>query len=287
MILDYLKTFYQYLIPQHLISRFVWHIARSRNSAFKNMLIKAFIKQFNVDMSTAVESNPEAYACFNDFFTRALQPDARPIVNGGNDIACPADGTISQLGTINDGRIFQAKGKDFSLIQILGGSPEKATRFINGQFATIYLSPRDYHRVHMPVSGSLREMVYVPGALFSVSATTTRVIPDLFAHNERVIFHFDTDNGPMVLIMVGAINVGSIETVWAGPITPPYGKTTRTWNYDRNNAVTLERGQELGRFNMGSTVIMIFPNNQAQWESNMNADSKVQMGQLFGHLKRP
>ncbi|MCL5668992.1 MAG: archaetidylserine decarboxylase, partial [Gammaproteobacteria bacterium] len=189
----------------------------------------------------AAQPDPRAYENFNSFFTRALKPDARPVVSGAHDIACPVDGVVSQIGRIQNGRIFQAKGHTFGLKDLLGGSAMRAAPFQNGQFATLYLSPRDYHRIHMPLSGRLREMVYVPGKLFSVNVRTTSVVPNLFARNERVIALFDTEAGPMALVLVGALFVAGIETVWSGTVTPPFGETIRQWNYQNDN-IRLERG---------------------------------------------
>lgn len=281
--IDYLKAWPQYLLPGHLISRLIHALTRVRNPAFKNLFISWFMRLFQVDLSQAQISDIHTFEHFNAFFTRALKPEARPIVTGPLEIACPVDGTVSQAGPIRGGRIFQAKGHDYSLVELLGGSEKRATPFENGVYATLYLSPRDYHRIHMPVGGQLREMIHVPGRLFSVNAATTRVIPRLFARNERVVTLFDTAFGPMALVLVGAINVGSIETVWAGEITPPAGRIVRRWNYptDGEESVALKRGEEMGRFNMGSTVIVLFGPDGIQWAEKIAAGHGVQMGQLL------
>ena len=276
----------QYLLPHHTLSRLVGKLASCRTTWLKNALITRFIKRFNVDMSQAAQPDPTAYANFNDFFTRALRDDARPLDETPNGILCPADGAISQLGTIEQGRLFQAKGHSFSLTELLGGDTERATPFMGGQFATVYLSPRDYHRLHMPVTGTLREMIYVPGRLFSVNQTTAENVPDLFARNERVVCIFDTELGPMAMVLVGAMIVASIETVWAGQITPPT-RTLKTWQYDVNarEPIVLEKGAEMGRFLLGSTVILTFAPNSMEWSEQLKAGSPVEMGQLMGSKK--
>jgi phosphatidylserine decarboxylase len=269
------------LLPAHAISRFTYRLTRIRTPWLKNTLIKLFIRHFRVDMSQAAEPDPTAYKDFNNFFTRALRSDARPLAMEPGAILCPVDGQISQLGQIEGQQIFQAKKHDYSLTALLGGSATLANRFIDGNFCTIYLSPRDYHRIHMPVTGNLREMTYVPGKLFSVNHLTVAMVPDLFARNERVINIFDTEHGPMAMILVGAINVGSIETSWHGCVTPPYGDEITIWRYD-NKTVELKAGDEMGRFNMGSTVILLFEKDAMHWEANKTADDLVQMGQLLG-----
>jgi phosphatidylserine decarboxylase len=198
-----------------------------------------------------------------------------------NAIACPADGAVSQAGRITEGNIFQAKGKSFTAADLLGGSAERAAPFNDGQFATIYLSPKDYHRLHMPLTGTLREMVHVPGRLFSVNKATTNSVPGLFARNERVAAIFDTEAGPMALVLVGAIFVSSIETVWHGVVTPPTVSSVQTWRYE-NNAPTLNIGEEMGRFNMGSTIIVLFGKDKAQWLDGFKADKYVKLGELIG-----
>jgi phosphatidylserine decarboxylase len=273
----------QYVLPQHMLSRLMGSITRCRNSAFKDAMIRSFIKLYGVDMAQAAEPDPTAYGCFNEFFTRALKPETRPIAPEPDAVVCPADGTVSQIGAITEGRIIQAKEKDFSVAELLGGHAEQAELFANGRFATIYLSPRDYHRLHMPLDGTLKEMTHVPGKLFSVNAATTANVPNLFARNERVIALFDTEVGPMALVLVGAIFVASIETVWHGVVTPPTSTTVRTWHYPENPPV-LSRGQEMGRFNMGSTIIVLFGDNVVEWEESLVPDSIVRMGQSLARL---
>lgn len=279
--LDYLKILAQYLLPQHLLSQLMYVLTRARLRVWKDWQIRWFIRRYGVDMRVAEQSDPLAYENFNSFFTRALKAGARPIAAGLNEIVCPVDGAVSQIGGISKGRIIQAKGRDYSLLELLGGSEERAAPFLQGQFATLYLSPKDYHRIHMPVTGRLREMVYVPGRLFSVNALSVRSIPRLFARNERVAAIFDTEIGAMAVVMVGAMFVGSIETVWAGTITPPYRSRLQRWDYLTQDTV-IERGAELGRFNMGSTVIVLFESGDVTWNSALAAGSAVRMGQGLG-----
>lgn len=277
---DRLFILSQYLLPHHLLSRLAGGLADCKWDWVKNPFINWFVERYRVDMSQAVEQDPTAYACFNDFFTRALLPDARPLDPAANSILCPADGAISQLGTIEHGRIFQAKGHSFSVLELLGGNAQHAAQFQGGQFATVYLSPSDYHRVHMPLGGTLREMIHVPGKLFSVNQTTAENVPELFARNERVVCLFDTEAGPMAVVLVGAMIVASIETVWAGLVAPPQ-RQVRSEQYG-NSAPQLERGAEMGRFKLGSTAIVLFGPGQAQWDEQFTAGSLVRMGQKLG-----
>lgn len=238
-------------------------------------------------MDEALEPNPGAYPTFNAFFTRALRPETRPIVTDIHAIASPADGCISQFGEINKTQILQVKGWYYSVVDLLGGCASRAQTFDNGHFCTIYLAPRDYHRVHMPVDAELKEMIYIPGRLFSVSPTTVRSVPRLFTRNERMVAMFATRYGPMALVMVGAMNVAAIETVWAGLITPPRGSRIRVTDYTRTTSsnINLARGQELGRFNMGSTVIFLFPAQAIEWNPELRVESQVRMGQRLGNFQ--
>lgn len=286
-LIDYLLTLPQYLLPQHLLSRLMHRLTRSRLRAWKDFQIQCFIRHYKVDMSIAAQTDPRIYSDFNSFFTRALKADARPITGSADDIVCPVDGVVSQIGNIREGIIFQAKGHDYSLEELLGGSKERAAPFNNGRFATLYLSPKDYHRIHMPLTGILQEMVYVPGRLFSVNSRTTRAVPNLFARNERVITMFETPAGPLALVLVGALFVASIETVWAGAVTPPFGQSIRHWDYGKGPAspVSLERGQEMGRFNMGSTVILLLSEG-VDWHPLIKPEAPVRMNQsLLAHLR--
>lgn len=279
---DYLKAWPQYLLPTHALSRVMHALTRSGNPLMRRWFMRWFVRHYRVDMRLAREPDLDSYANFNAFFTRALRPDARPIVGGEKTIACPVDGAVSQAGPIHADRIFQAKGQDYSLLQLLGGDRQWAEKFTDGSFATLYLSPRDYHRIHMPLDAKLRAMTHVPGRLFSVNAATARVIPGLFARNERVVTYFDTEAGPMAMVLVGAIFVASIETVWAGEITPPAGKRVRHWDYQGEEARKFAKGEEMGRFNMGSTVIVLFGRDAVQWAEAITAGAPVQMGQQLG-----
>ncbi|OYY74273.1 MAG: phosphatidylserine decarboxylase [Gammaproteobacteria bacterium 28-57-27] len=269
----------QYVLPHHFISRMVYAMTRWR-SPLVEPAIRAFVKHFQVDMDEAIEASPAAYASFNAFFTRALKPELRPLAAGDEVVACPVDGTISQLGRIQDGRIFQAKGHEFSLVELLGGDLSRADAFRNGQFVTIYLSPKDYHRIHMPLAGSLTQMVHVPGRLFSVNPVTVERVPRLFARNERVAALFDTDAGAMGLVLVGAMNVAAIETIWSGLVTPPHGHEIGVWDYGEYVRVQLPRGAEMGRFNMGSTVILLLP-EMMNFRPDLAAGVVVRMGEAL------
>lgn len=280
---DRLLTLIQYLLPQHLLSRLVGWLAASRLGPVKNTFIANFAATYNVDMREAVEENPLAYESFNAFFTRPLKPGARAIDTTRGVIACPADGAISQLGEIEGNFIFQAKGQQYTLNELLGGDVARAHPFLNGKFATVYLSPRDYHRVHMPYSGTLRETVYVPGDLFSVNTRTAENVPRLFARNERLVAIFDTELGPMAVVMVGAMIVAGIETVWAGRVAPARERKITVTDY-RNAAtpIVLKKGDELGRFYLGSTAIVCFGHDIMDWDPKFRAGSPTRMGEKLG-----
>ncbi len=281
-LLDYLKGWPTYLLPHHALSRVMHAITRSEVYWWKSRFTRWFVKQFKVDMSLAQEPDLETYPSFNAFFTRVLRADARPIVDDAKALACPVDGAVSQLGDIKDGRIFQAKGRDYSLLELLGGDVRAAEQFEDGKFATLYLSPRDYHRIHIPIDGKLTAMAHVPGRLVSVSPATARAGPRLFARNERVVAYFDTEVGPMAMVLVGAIFVASIETVWAGEVPPPAGKEIRHWKYESDNSQTdFKKGDEIGRFNMGSTVILLHGANTIDWITDIKAGDHIQMGQAL------
>ena len=271
------------VLPHHLLSGLMYRVARVEVPFIKNTIISQVVKLFDVDMSEAVIKDPLAYRSFNDFFTRKLETDARPIAGGEHDIASPVDGEVSQSGTVDEGQLIQAKGRYYSLEALLGGDARMTSAFENGHFSTIYLSPRDYHRIHMPVDGHLTRMIHVPGRLFSVSQSTTSAVHNLFARNERVICQFETDNGPMIMVLVGAIFVGSMETVWSGLVTPA-GQRVSSWDYGQQGAeqVFLRKGDEMGRFNMGSTVILLFPEDRAAWDPDHVAGQHVRMGQRIG-----
>ena len=277
------------LLPHHSLSRIVQWSTRCRRFPLRKSIARWFICNYNVAMSEALEPDPDAYPDFNSFFTRALRPEARPIVQEAGQICFPADGAISQLGDIQGTQIFQAKGHTYSLIELLGGSEERARPFVGCRFATTYLSPGDYHRVHMPLSGHLMEMTYIPGRLFSVAPDYTESVPRLFARNERVACVFKTEAGPMAVVLVGAIFVGSIETVWAGEITPPRGRGIKVTSYTASdNVIQLERSEEMGRFNMGgSTIIVLFGPGCVKWQSGLVSEMRVKFGQSLGRVERP
>lgn len=274
----------QHLIPQRWLSERMYRLARVRWRPLKALVIRSFARLYRIDMGLALEPRLSAYPHFNAFFTRALKPEARPLDSHPRAVLCPVDGAISQIGPIDDGKLIQAKGHDYSVRELLGIEPDETHPFDGGQFATIYLSPNDYHRIHMPLSGDLTQMLHVPGQLFSVNGTTARLVPGLFARNERVVCRFDTEAGTMGLVLVGAIFVGGIETVWAGEITPPHsGVDIQRWDYpDDCQHIRLAAGDEMGRFNLGSTVILLFPPNRVHWEPGLVSGQKVQLGQRLG-----
>jgi phosphatidylserine decarboxylase len=273
----------QYILPQHSLSVLLSKLTHSENPTVKKLFIEQIIKHYGVDMSEALQQDLSQFTSFNDFFTRELKPGARRWPDAADAVACPADGAVSQAGAITDGTIFQAKGKSFTATALLGGCSERAAPFQNGQFTTIYLAPKDYHRLHMPITGTLKEMVHVPGRLFSVNTVTTANVPGLFARNERVCCLFDTAVGPMALVLVGAIFVSSIETVWHGVVTPPTIRSVRQWSYG-SDAPTLTIGAEMGRFNMGSTIIVLFGKDAVQWQDGFSAGKTVRLGEQIGRL---
>lgn len=274
----------QHILPQHFLSHLMLRLTRCKCQFLLNLLLPLFIRLFKVNMQEAKNEDWKSYNTFNEFFTRELKDNARTIADGKKDIASPVDGAVSQLGDINHDLIFQAKGHAYSLNTLLAGDEELTQTFIDGSFNTIYLSPKDYHRIHMPVDGKLLQMIHVPGQLFSVNPVTVENVPALFARNERVICIFDTPAGRMAMILVGAIFVGSMETVWHGVVTPAKNKHVKSWNYDQQT-IELAKGQEMGRFNMGSTVILLYENNKMEWDDSIQAESVVQLGQLIGKMK--
>lgn len=274
----------QYLLPQHLLSRLVGRIAES--SALKAPFIRWFAARYDVDMSEAVEQDPLAYPTFNDFFTRALRDGARPLASEPSAVLCPADGAISQLGGLSELGLLQAKGHHYTAAELLADA-DAGAEFDRGSFATVYLSPRDYHRVHIPAAGTLRKTIYVPGDLFSVNKQTAGSVPKLFARNERLVCLFDTEFGPMAVVLVGAMIVAGIETVWAGRVCPDRRRQITTTDYaDAQPPVSLAAGDELGRFYLGSTAIVLFPHGAVDLAAGLSADTPVRMGQLLGQ-KRP
>ena len=287
MNIDNLKIAFQYALPKHGVSKLVGFLARAKLGFITTGLIKAFIKAYNINMDEAEHSDPKHYKTFNEFFTRPLAPGVRPLVSEEKAVAHPVDGTISQLGPIKDGTLVQAKNHYYSALELLGGDQDLADKFEDGDFATIYLAPSDYHRLHMPLAGTLTDMVYVPGDAFSVNPLTAENVPNLFARNERVSCVFDTEVGPMAMVLVGATIVRSIETVWAGEITPPRGKSVNRWQYpaDGNKAIYLEKGEEMGRFKLGSTVVCLFPKDKVEFLETMQNGTKTRMGEHFANKK--
>jgi phosphatidylserine decarboxylase len=273
----------QTLLPHHALSQFVSKFTHCENVAWKNFLINQIATRYGVNWDESITQDLNAFKSFNDFFTRELKAGARPLTTEQGAIASPADGVVSQAGKIESGDIFQAKGKSFTVTDLLGGDSQRAEKFNNGEFTTIYLSPKDYHRLHIPISGTLREMVHVPGRLFSVNGATTEAVNGLFAKNERVVAIFDTEIGQVALVLVGAIFVSSIETVWHGVVTPPSIKTVRTWKYE-TDAPTLKMGDEMGRFNMGSTIIVLFEKDKMNWNDDFTAGKAVKVGEKIGQI---
>ncbi len=278
MIVNRLQT----LLPQHTLSQFIGWLCRQTKPQFmKNMALRTFIRHYGIDMREYQRKNPHDYQNFNDFFTRELAPEARSLNAAPDTIISPIDGFVSASGTITAGNIFQAKQHNYTLLELLAGAKTMTQTFLNGHFATLYLAPKNYHRVHMPFTGKLIGMTYVPGRLFSVSTKSVATIPRLFARNERIICQFDTMLGPMAVIMVGAMLVGSMQTTWAGVIKPHQTKI-QYWDYHDQN-ITLEKGKEMGRFLMGSTVILLFPHNTIQWSETLSAHTPLLLGQQIGH----
>ncbi len=276
-----LEVAVQYLLPTHLISRITHRLVRWEDPPFLEGVIRWFVRRFQVDLGEAADPEIGHYRSFNAFFTRALREGARHWPEAPEVIASPVDGAVSQIGTIEAGRLLQAKGIDYSLEALVGGDRDMVEQFRGGRFATLYLSPRDYHRIHMPLDGTVRRMIHVPGRLFSVSLSAVEHVRGVFARNERVVTLFETPAGPMALIQVGALNVGSIETVWAGEITPPAGSGITVTDYSRQEAPVLKRGEEMGRFNLGSTVILLF-GPTVTWDSRWIPELPIRLGERLG-----
>ena len=276
---DRLAVLPQYLLPKKLVTQLAGRFASAELGGVTQAAISRFVAHYGVDMSEAAEPDITRYASFNDFFTRALRAGARPLADA--DYVCPVDGAISQFGAIERDQIFQAKGHHYSTCALLAGDAALAAEFEHGQFATIYLSPKDYHRIHMPCAGRLQRMVYVPGDLFSVNPTTARGVPGLFARNERVVCVFDTARGPFVLVLVGATIVGSMATVWHGVVNPPRPGEIKRWDYT-NQPVELAKGAEMGRFLLGSTVVLLWPKGTLKFNPDWAPGGAVRMGQMMG-----
>ena len=277
----------QYLMPKLALTALAGRVARAKGGRYTHALIRWFVARYQVNMDEAAEPDITQYACFNDFFTRALKPGARPLAQA--DFVCPVDGAISQLGHIEGDQIFQAKGHHYSTQALVGGDAKLAAQFTDGEFATIYLSPKDYHRIHMPSAGRLRRMIYVPGDLFSVNPATARGVPGLFARNERVVCVFDMPavagqpTQQFVLVLVGATIVGSMGTTWHGVVNPPRSNNVREWTYDDAN-INLKQGDEMGRFLLGSTVVMLWPKNTIALNPQWQAAQGVRLGEAMGAL---
>ncbi|MES2024420.1 MAG: archaetidylserine decarboxylase [Pseudomonadota bacterium] len=275
-----LSVLLQYLLPKKALTAFGGKIAGAKAGPLTTSLIRWFVGKYNVNMTEAANPNIASYASFNEFFTRALRAGARPIADAA--FICPVDGAISQFGAIEKDQIFQAKGHNYSTTALVGGDQDLAAQFENGSFATLYLSPRDYHRIHMPCDGRLLRMIYVPGDLFSVNPTTARGVPGLFARNERVVCVFEGETGPFVLTLVGATIVGSMQTVWHGVVNPPRLGEMREWRYDKQHLV-LKKGEEMGRFLLGSTVVMLFPKDALAFNQKWQPIGAVQLGEVMGN----
>ncbi len=283
MTIDWLLTLPQYLIPQRLLSALVRAATHNHGRRWKNALIRWFVNHYRVDLSIAESASPESYASFNHFFTRALKTDARSWPNDPSIIVAPVDGTVSEIGTIDGEQLIQAKGRTFSLSALLADKEPLTNRFTNGSYATLYLAPRDYHRIHMPFAGTLQQIIYVPGSLFSVNARTARIVNSLYARNERVIVFFETVLGSMAVILVGALFVGTMSTVWTGTVQANRPGEIRQWDYaEQTPSLSVECGAELGHFNMGSTVIVLFPPKCMQWSEQLQAGSPLEVGQPLG-----
>ncbi|QLB13581.1 phosphatidylserine decarboxylase [Bisgaardia hudsonensis] len=280
-----IKIAFQYIMPQQYLTQFAGWFAKQKWGAVTHFVIKLFAKKYQIDMQEAEKKEFKDYESFNQFFIRTLAENARPINPEANTICLPADGRISQMGHIDDNLLLQAKGHHFSLETLLANDEELVTAFKDGEFATVYLSPRDYHRVHMACTGKLRKMIYVPGDLFSVNPFLAEHIPNLFARNERVICVFDTEFGPMVQILVGATITASMSTVWAGIINPPRSKEVKTWSYENDEAVQLMKGQEMGAFQLGSTVINLFPKDTIKFADSLEVDTPVRVGEILAYKK--
>jgi phosphatidylserine decarboxylase len=281
---DRLAVLLQYLMPKQLLTVLAGKFANARLGGLTTAVIRRFVARYGVDMQEAADPDIASYPSFNEFFTRPLREGARPLADA--DFTCPVDGAISQFGAIERDSIFQAKGHNYTTTALVGGDADLAAQFADGSFATLYLSPRDYHRIHMPCAGRLRRMIYVPGELFSVNPVTARGVPGLFARNERVVCVFDGEPsdgmpGPFVLTLVGATIVGSMATVWHGIVNPPRSRAVREWHYD-GREVALQKGQEMGRFLLGSTVVMLFPKDTLSFNPAWQPGQAIRMGEAMG-----
>ncbi|MBL4899704.1 MAG: phosphatidylserine decarboxylase [Colwellia sp.] len=283
---DKIKIALQYAMPKHAISRLVGKLAAARMGWLTTKLINIFINAYGINMSEAKLKKASDFKTFNDFFTRELEPGARTIDTDNDSLCYPVDGAISQQGDIVEGKLIQAKGFNYSLTSLLGGDARTAGPFQKGKFSCIYLAPKDYHRIHMPMAATLREMIYIPGELFSVNPLTASNVPDLFARNERVVTIFDTEHGALAMVLVGATIVASIETTWAGTITPPVGSDIFRWQYPAKgvDVITFEKGDEMGRFKLGSTVVSAFAPNMVEFLPEAGPKTVTRLGELYANL---
>ena len=274
----------QFLLPLHALSRAMHALMRTRVVWLKNLLIRGFLLFYRVDLDETPVANPLAYPTFNAFFTRGLKPQVRPIAADPAALVSPVDGVVSQFGPLDGDRIVQAKGRSYSALELLGGDEDTARRYRGGDFLCIYLAPHNYHRIHMPVDGRLLRTVYVPGDLFSVNSATARVVPNLFARNERVVCEFESDAGHVAVVLIGALFVGSIETVWAGEVNPPPRKRQAPLILTDGAGSEYPRGQEMGRFNMGSTVVILSEPDRLQWRDELSPGSAVRYGEALASI---
>ncbi|WP_077035886.1 archaetidylserine decarboxylase [Pelomonas sp. KK5] len=278
---DRLAVLPQYLMPKKALTVLAGKLAGAKLGGITTGTIRRFVARYDVNMAEAANPDITSYATFNDFFTRALKPGARPLAGAG--LICPVDGAISQFGAITRDRIYQAKGHDYTTTALVGGDAQLAAQFQDGHFATLYLSPRDYHRIHMPCDGRLLRMIHVPGDLFSVNPTTARGVPGLFARNERVVCVFEGERGPWVLVLVGATIVGSMATVWHGQVNPPRPGTVRDWRYQGDQQIVLRQGEEMGRFLLGSTVVMLFPKGDLAFNAAWQPGGAIRLGEVMAN----
>lgn len=281
---DRLFAALQYVLPKHLMSRVIYAIARSESRFVKNTFVRIFLNLFDINMAEAAQPDPFAYRTFNDFFTRALKPGARPVAIESEFLVSPVDGTVSQVGELLNESILQAKGQHYTLQELLAGDEESIIAYRNGSFACIYLAPYNYHRIHMPYAGTALKNIYVPGDLFSVNASTARAVPRVFARNERLICEFNTSIGRVAVILVGALHVGSIETVHCGEVNPPPRRHQRPEIIAQGVGREFAKGAELGRFNMGSTVVLLFERNRIHWDASMHSNATVQLGRPIARI---
>jgi len=275
----------QYLLPKHWLSRIIYRVMRSETVWLRNRILSIFLNGYRVNMEEAVQSDPHAYPSFNAFFTRALKPDARPIASETDAVISPVDGTVSQCGQIDGERLLQAKGHTYSLVELLGGDHQVADKYRGGSFATIYLAPYNYHRIHMPLAGVVRDTLYLPGDLFSVNTATARTVPRLFARNERAICNFTSADGDFAMAFIGALFVGSMATTWCGEINPPRLRGNRPTAIATGAGTSLAKGAEAGRFNMGSTVIIVAEPGRVKWSDSLVSGAIVKMGQRIGTVR--